>query len=749
MPGLVFSGRHGTHVAGLVGAVIGNGVGVAGAGGNPELILVNASHPEVDGGIAYGYEGILYALTRDADIINCSWRTVRKLSAFASDAPYSEFEALVLRLAREAGALVIGATGNDFDPDLWTTPAGYPDCFAVSATANSETIPWVGSNLGAWVDLMAPGQFMISTFPRDTPGSLGPYGLLSGTSMAAALTSGIAALVAGQHPEWDSEQLRSRLRWTGEYHEELGLVPFLRADAALASTVRHDLRIEVGELVDQDGDGLIEGGETTDLTFSIQAVFAPQTSVQIEAITDDPWLTPLIERVSAPSVGVGQALEFQRGLKFWVHPAAPPGHIAQIQLRAIVDGVAGPLSSGPVVLRSLSAYLDGAVLQAAASANGVLGEATQVVSRRVHRPALGRAGEEFAYLQRAALLLGRSTDQVSDALLSRDPESPFKDFRALQDGLERLTTDEGGQEIVARFSDRSSPDGLGINVEQRMILPARPGWDDFVFVEYTFTAVDAMAPDLRWGLALDWSVPGSVPGSAYVAERLVSLDGARGVRVEAAEPGEGAGVAGMQVIEGGSSPGLGSLREWASEEEAGWNLPGRYRSTVTDSLLWTLMAPGEGESLDRTGGRVAVLSAGLGDLDRGETRRIVVAMAVAADADELESRLDRARVAWEAQQAGLDPAELEDSLLRFSRNPFRSGTELSFSLGRPGPVQVTVFDLRGRLVRGLLDAHREAGVHQVSWNGLDQSGRAVASGVYFVRLSTPSATRTLRVTRVR
>jgi len=77
LDGQNFNARHGTHVAGIVGAVLGNGTGIAGAGGNPELILVNAAHPTIDGGIAYGYEGILYAVARGADVINCSWRTAR------------------------------------------------------------------------------------------------------------------------------------------------------------------------------------------------------------------------------------------------------------------------------------------------------------------------------------------------------------------------------------------------------------------------------------------------------------------------------------------------------------------------------------------------------------------------------------------------------------------------------------------------------------------------------------------------
>ena len=129
-----------------------------GAGGNPSLILVNAAHPTIDGGIAYGYEGILYAVARGADVINCSWRTARFVRNQIFDAPYSEFEALVLRIARESGSLVVAATGNDFGDGLWTTPAGYEDVLSVTSTLRDAPVLLESGNVAPWVDVAAPGQ---------------------------------------------------------------------------------------------------------------------------------------------------------------------------------------------------------------------------------------------------------------------------------------------------------------------------------------------------------------------------------------------------------------------------------------------------------------------------------------------------------------------------------------------------------------------------------------------------------------
>ena len=73
-------------------------------------------------------------------------------------------------------------------------------------------------------------------------------------------------------------------------------------------------------------------------------------------------------------------------------------------------------------------------------------------------------------------------------------------------------------------------------------------------------------------------------------------------------------------------------------------------------------------------------------------------------------------------------------------NPFNPRTEISFDLARPGQTRLSIFDMRGMLVRRLLDAHLPTGPHTVVWDGKSGSGRAVSSGTYFYRLETGSQT---------
>ncbi|NNE44082.1 MAG: T9SS type A sorting domain-containing protein, partial [Gemmatimonadetes bacterium] len=89
---------------------------------------------------------------------------------------------------------------------------------------------------------------------------------------------------------------------------------------------------------------------------------------------------------------------------------------------------------------------------------------------------------------------------------------------------------------------------------------------------------------------------------------------------------------------------------------------------------------------------------------------------------------EAAAVGTPLPQSGAVPA------LRVSPNPFRGRTDVSLALAAPGPVRITVFDVTGRAVRRLADGEWPAGTVRIPWDGRDGAGRAVAPGIYFIRL---------------
>lgn len=78
-------------------------------------------------------------------------------------------------------------------------------------------------------------------------------------------------------------------------------------------------------------------------------------------------------------------------------------------------------------------------------------------------------------------------------------------------------------------------------------------------------------------------------------------------------------------------------------------------------------------------------------------------------------------------------------------NPFNAVTTIRFALASESQVRLTVFDLAGRQIATLIDGVRGAGWHSASWDGTDDNGNAVSSGVYFYRLETDGKSQTNRM----
>lgn len=82
-------------------------------------------------------------------------------------------------------------------------------------------------------------------------------------------------------------------------------------------------------------------------------------------------------------------------------------------------------------------------------------------------------------------------------------------------------------------------------------------------------------------------------------------------------------------------------------------------------------------------------------------------------------------------------------------NPFNPITEISFNLAKAQGVRLTVHDVSGRLVRVLIDGHRDAGEHLARWDGSDDGGRRVGAGVYLYRLEAGSVVEQRKMTMIK
>ena len=94
---------------------------------------------------------------------------------------------------------------------------------------------------------------------------------------------------------------------------------------------------------------------------------------------------------------------------------------------------------------------------------------------------------------------------------------------------------------------------------------------------------------------------------------------------------------------------------------------------------------------------------------------------------------------------GTAPRPTVHRLVGAHPNPFNPRTEVSFELAEATHVRVDVHDVRGRLIRTLVNEARNAGPHAVMWNGTDNHGSSVASGTYYLRFNAGNRVETRKV----
>ncbi|MEX0993180.1 MAG: S8 family peptidase [Solirubrobacterales bacterium] len=193
---------HGTHVAGIVGGRGNNSMGVSGVCWSTKLMAVKFMNSQGYGSMSKAIAGIEYAADKGAKIINASFG-----SSTSSEALKDQISE-----AKDDGVLIVVAAGNDGkDIDSSPTyPASYTNGNLLVAAASTSTDTLASfSNYGKTsVDLAAPGQDIMSTYLS------GSYRTLDGTSMAAPMVAGVAALCRARNSDATYSELRKSVRKT-------------------------------------------------------------------------------------------------------------------------------------------------------------------------------------------------------------------------------------------------------------------------------------------------------------------------------------------------------------------------------------------------------------------------------------------------------------------------------------------------------------------------------------------------------
>ncbi len=251
------SQSHGTHIAGLIGAVGNNGIGIAGVSWQVNLLPVKVLSDGI-GTVADVADGITAAVNAGAEVINASFGATGQGQLTLCEAvDYAEQNGVIVVAAAGNTASLSNGSGRDIDsgvPDDAEYPASCTNSNLISVTAydggafNSDYFNW---GAGA-VDLAAPGTALLST---GDPNLVGAYHLLTGTSQSTALVSGAAALLLAAEPSLTVAQVRARLL------AAVDVTTALSGRCATSGSLNLAKLFTTSGVVDSDGDGIADASD--------------------------------------------------------------------------------------------------------------------------------------------------------------------------------------------------------------------------------------------------------------------------------------------------------------------------------------------------------------------------------------------------------------------------------------------------------------------------------------------------------
>lgn len=236
---------HGTHVAGTIGAVGNNGIGISGIAWSVKVMALKFMDSTGSGNLSDAVAAIDYARVNGAKIINASWGGGGFSSALQS----------AITRFQNAGGIFVAAAGNEGSNNVTTAsyPANYAGVVSVAASTSTGSLASF-SNFGTNVDIVAPGQNILSTIPGNR------YASYSGTSMASPHVAGALALLWGQSPALTATQLVTLV--------------MNNTDAVLTDRTQYG-RLNVGKAAAALGG--TTGGDTT-TPYTLNAVFNTSSS---------------------------------------------------------------------------------------------------------------------------------------------------------------------------------------------------------------------------------------------------------------------------------------------------------------------------------------------------------------------------------------------------------------------------------------------------------------------------------------
>lgn len=491
---------HGVHVAGLVAAVTDNVTGVASVGFNSKFLPIKIA--DATGALTQAYQGIVYAADHGCFIINCSWGSYTS-GLFQKD--------VIDYATINKGCLVIGACGNDNGENKFY-PAAYDGVLTVAASEQSD-LKKNNSNYGYYVDISAPGEAMWST------NYIGGYGYNGGTSMAAPVVAGAAALVKAQFPSYTNQQVAAQLRATADdmnplnptYYDKLGNGRLDVFDALSTNA-------QFVELTDKnitDNNNLIfETGDTLRIVGTYINYLTSITGLNVNLSSLSPFVSVIDGSTALPNLNpldqVNNASD-----PFLVEILSGAGFNEEILFKATISNGSYSINHYFTVLINQN-FINIAENQVSSSITSV--------GRIGYLDASNTIGLGFSYngeqlLYEAGLMIGDDATRVADVV--RGASGQDNDFSSIQN-VQFNPPYVSALDLIGQFNDSPLlPIPMDISIQHNAYAYSLAPDDKYIIVTYNVKNNGSTTlSNLYVGLFADWDIQDAYKNkSGYDAAR--------------------------------------------------------------------------------------------------------------------------------------------------------------------------------------------------------------------------------------